>query len=84
MTEALRSSENICWTFYWVTFPLGKIRGQKKRISSSVNVLCFTYMVHHKITKSKKENKHESKHEQEREEEQAVEKGREREREAVL
>lgn len=51
MAEALRSSENICWTFYWVTFPLDKIRGQKKRISSCVNVLCFTNTVCQKIMK---------------------------------
>lgn len=49
MSEAL-SSENICWTFYWVTFPLDKL-GARKRISRCVNVLCFTHMVCQKRTK---------------------------------
>lgn len=78
MAEALSSSENICWTFYWVTFPLDKIRRQRKRMSSCVNVLCFTRMICQKITKVQKDSEQESKRDQETEKERAVEKGREK------
>lgn len=52
MAEALSSSENICWTFYWITFPLDKIRRRRQRMSSCVYVLCFTRMICQKKTKS--------------------------------
>lgn len=54
--EALRSSENTCWNFYWVTFPLDKLqirkKKKKKRISSCVYVLCFTHVVCQKRIKA--------------------------------
>lgn len=42
MAEALRSSENICWTFYWVTLPLDKIRGWGKKGYLVVLMFCVS------------------------------------------
>lgn len=39
--EALRSSENTCWNFYWVTFPLDKLQIRKKKKKGSLVVFMF-------------------------------------------